>query len=108
MGLSNICVARRRIFLAGCGLWAAELPYLIILPIPIHKLFNAHFQRSAWLEPRVPCQVRDIRAGGFHIPRLHGQQFLVGLFAQTQLQYLDESQELFRLMIPGRSGGQSY
>jgi len=37
------------------------------------NFFNTHFQRSARLEPRVPYQISDIRAGGFHIPRLHGQ-----------------------------------
>ena len=85
----------------------------VILLVPLGKMPEAHFDGRRRLEAEIPRQRVHIRIGLVHVPRLHGQEFLLAglvndaLGHQTTLQRLHEVQQVLRLVVadvvdPGR------
>src|SRR5579884_874779 len=68
--------------------------HLVIRPIPVHKFCHAYLDGGGGREAGVPHQGVYVGIGGRYVVRLHRQQVLDRLFAQSLLQEGDEGEQL--------------
>ena len=62
----------------------------MVFPEPLNKASDPHFNGGGGLKPQPGLGPADIRAGGGHVPRLHGEEFLLGRDPQLLLQQGDD------------------
>ena len=73
--------------------------YFVVLAVPLHEARNAGFNRRGRLEASIPHEIRHIGIGRRHIAGLEGQKVFFGLLTERLFKHLNESQEIYRLVI---------